>query len=65
MNWLRFARRIAAWIVIPAFLVMLISEGRMIELNPQGIGPWPPGLPRPGSFEIRMRLAHQLPARTK
>jgi hypothetical protein len=52
VSWLGRARQIAAWVVIPAFLVMFISEGWISAINPQGMGPWPDGLPRPRSFEI-------------
>jgi hypothetical protein len=52
MSWCTQSRKIAAWFVIPTFLVMFISEERMVEMNPQGIGPWPDLLPRPRAFEI-------------
>src|SRR5262245_2767871 len=52
MNHVRRTREIVALAVIPSLIVMIISEGRMVELNPLGYGPWPPSLPRPISFEI-------------
>ena len=52
MRWYMQSRKIAAWIVIPAFLVMFICEARIVEMNPQGFGPWPDSLPRPRAFEI-------------
>jgi hypothetical protein len=52
MSWYRKSRSIVAWIVIPAFLVMLISDAWIARMNPVGRGPWPDLLPRPRAFEI-------------
>src|SRR5262249_15722950 len=52
MSWYTQSRGFAAWSVILAFLAMFISGGQMIEMNPQGTGPWPDVLPRPRAFEI-------------
>jgi hypothetical protein len=52
MNWQTQSRKIAAWIVIPAFLVTFISDAWIVKMNPVGRGPWPDLLPRPRAFEI-------------
>jgi len=52
MRWYKQFRKIAAWIVIPAFLLMFISDTWLVRMNPVGRGPWPDPLPRPRAFEI-------------
>src|SRR5262245_1210701 len=52
MSWYTQSRKIAAWIVIPAFLAMFISEAWIVRMNPVGFGPWPDLLPRPRAFAI-------------
>jgi hypothetical protein len=52
MSWYAQSRKIAAWIIIPAFLLMFISDAWIVQMNPVGRGPWPDLLPRPRAFEI-------------
>jgi len=52
MNWHAHPRKVATWIVIPAFLVMFFSQAWIVEMNPVGYGPWPDLLLRPRALEI-------------
>lgn len=49
--WLSNVRTIAAWGTILAFLSLFVAENVIVELNPQGYGPWPYLLPRLRSYE--------------
>lgn len=49
-NWLARVRAIAGWLTISAFACVLVADNAMINMNPQGTGPWPNTLPMPKSF---------------
>jgi hypothetical protein len=56
LRWLTPARNVAAWFVLPAFLLMFIAQQKIAGMNPPGVGPWPELLPRPSSWENWLRI---------
>lgn len=50
-RWIRYAQIILGWISIAALFCFISADNAIVNMNPQGYGPWPYLLPRPTSFD--------------